>query len=117
MPRVSVMPVIDATDWGDVMDLTSPKPVIEWLNRRPGTFEATSENRVWRKAWQEFNDGSYHQGHEVDMWDIVTFLVATSAHECRRFKSIFDSENQKNNWRGTFLAELSHFFGTHSALN
>ena len=53
------------------MDLRSPKSVIEWLKRRPGTFESNSENRVWRKAWEEFNDGEYHPGESIRFMSYV----------------------------------------------
>lgn len=43
----------------------SERDVAVWLSRRPGTFEADSENKVWRKAWHKFADKRYPKGQDL----------------------------------------------------
>lgn len=35
----------------------TPQDVRAWLHRRPGTFEADTENRCWDAAFRHFEDG------------------------------------------------------------
>lgn len=49
----------------------SPRDVAVWLSRRPGTFEADTEDRVWGKAFKHFRGSRFPKSQDLAFMMLV----------------------------------------------